>query len=410
MRGERAGIGFIGLLLQIAEGYFEHTFEAVSEACFGEEEALIEAFEFLHNKIFLCAIVFFCFNGFLLLLLVEQMSGLVAAIAKADADGDGKVTIEEFEAAFGPSSLDERSLMQMMRTGNLGMSLGDVYLFSRRFIESNGLYDKPFQPVVYLESIAAANLEMMVELSPYTWLMMLPALAIFEAIKIMAEVPGDDTRGRIAGTFFAQTEMVCATVFVEVVGVGWTLYNYAKVLALKRMMRPKAATNRSGTLEFASPKIYEDGAIDQYVADNTGLMTITHAMTHATGSHSNAEHEHHRLFGLAGSNGAPLLLRSIKLNAWFMVAGCTFCITTILVPDLTALWHGQQGAAEAFVLGELLLYGMMGLSFALMLLFVTPATFTTFNVVTSVEGFTQDWAIQKGLAAKAADAHTHAHH
>lgn len=87
------------------------------------------------------------------------MSGLVAAIAKADADGDGKVTIEEFEAAFGPSSLDERSLMQMMRTGNLGMSLGDVYLFSRRFIESNGLYDKPFQPVVYLESIAAANLE-----------------------------------------------------------------------------------------------------------------------------------------------------------------------------------------------------------------------------------------------------------
>lgn len=72
-------------------------------------------------------------------------------------------------------------------------------------------------------------MQMMVELSPYTWLMMLPALAIFEAIKIMAEVPGDDTRGRIAGTFFAQTEMVCATVFVEVVGVGWTLYNYAKV-------------------------------------------------------------------------------------------------------------------------------------------------------------------------------------
>ena len=78
----------------------------------------------------------------------------------------------------------------------------------------------------------------------------------------------------------------------------------AQVLALKRMMRPKAATNRSGTLEFASPKIYEDGAIDQYVADNTGLMTITHAMTHATGSHSNAEHEHHRLFGLAGEGCA----------------------------------------------------------------------------------------------------------
>lgn len=43
MRGERAGIGFIGLLLQIAEGYFEHTFEAVSEACFGEEEVTVIA-------------------------------------------------------------------------------------------------------------------------------------------------------------------------------------------------------------------------------------------------------------------------------------------------------------------------------------------------------------------------------
>ena len=61
-----------------------------------------------------------------------------------------------------------------------------------------------------------------------------------------------------------------------------------------------------------------------------------------------------------------------------------------------------MGWAPFSVGGEMAVYGAMGLSFVALLLLVTPPTFETFNVVTSIEGFAQSWAVD--LAAQAADA------
>ena len=70
-------------------------------------------------------------------------------VEKVDAkrdDGDGDVTIEEFKSAFGPNSLDERTNAQVLLSGELGMSKGDMYLFSRRFIDEHRL-TRDFDPV-----------------------------------------------------------------------------------------------------------------------------------------------------------------------------------------------------------------------------------------------------------------------
>lgn len=74
-------------------------------------------------------------------------------------------------------------------------------------------------------------------------------------------------------------------------------------------------------------------------------------------------------------------------------------MNVMITPDLIALAH--HGPAHG-VGGETAVYGFMGASFIALLVFVTPPTFDTFNVVTSIEGFAQDWAIE--LAARAADA------
>ena len=199
MLAEIAGLGFIGVLLQIFEGAAGESFEEVSEAIFGEGEVLIEAFEWLHNKFFLVAIVFFLFGGSLLGLLVKQTSDLVAAIAKADKDHDGEVTIEEYEAAFGANSLEDRTIMQRLLSGNLGLNLGDTYLFTVRFLETHRLDPKKFNGPRYIEACAASNLATLVELSPYTWLLLVLPLAITEFVKISHEVPGDDKTGASAG-------------------------------------------------------------------------------------------------------------------------------------------------------------------------------------------------------------------
>ena len=50
MLAEIAGLGFIGVLLTTCEGYFSHQIEELSMLTFGEEEALVEAFEWFHVR------------------------------------------------------------------------------------------------------------------------------------------------------------------------------------------------------------------------------------------------------------------------------------------------------------------------------------------------------------------------
>ena len=56
MLAEIAGLGFIGVFLQVIIGLFGESVEELSEAIFGDEEGLIESFEWLHTKLFEVAV------------------------------------------------------------------------------------------------------------------------------------------------------------------------------------------------------------------------------------------------------------------------------------------------------------------------------------------------------------------
>ena len=87
-------------------------------------------------KFFQIAIVYFFYNGLLLLLLVRDMSGLIKRIQKADKNNDGEVTLAEFETAFGKGSLDEVSFWTRLKKGNLGLSKADTQIMIGRFVSS----------------------------------------------------------------------------------------------------------------------------------------------------------------------------------------------------------------------------------------------------------------------------------
>ncbi len=412
MLAEIAGLGFIGLLLQVFEGYFAHQIEAISEVTLGEEEALVEAFEWFHNQFFKVATIFCVFGGGMLVYMVSDIRRLLADISKADADGDGDVTVAEFKAAFGEDSLEEKTFWQMVASRTLGLSTADSYLFSRRFMEHHQVDKATFNPIAYVESVGAANLHELVEMSPFCWLMMLPPLAYMEYTKIKKEVPGDDLSGAAAGIYAESPVLLLFTLVIECFGVLWTAYNYSKMLAVKRLLRPRifapaTAAAIGAKLQVHAPKLYDHGALDEYLATHQhGLLRVTHVAAVLTNSRGAAEHPHHKLFGTAGDKGAELLLLSIKFNMWFCIAAVTFCFTSIVFPDLAAV---AAGTASADAKLELVIFGAMGASFTFLLACVVPPTFSMFNVLTSIEGMKSDDALHKAHGAAPA-APSHGHH
>ena len=406
MLAEIAGLGFIGLLLQIAEGYFAHSIEMMSELSFGEEEALVEAFEWFHNKFFEVATIFCIFGGGMLFYVVGSVRKLMGDIQKADADGDGDVTIEEFTAAFGEGSLDDKRLLQMVMSCSIGLSTADSYLFSERFIKTAVMpLKKPrkqFNPLTYIETVGAANLEELVELSPFVWLMMMPPLAYMEYTKISVEIPGDDLKGVAAGIYASSPVMLCFSFVVESMGLLWVAYNYCMVLAIKRILRPRVETIEAkgtffsaGKLQIMPPKLYDENGLDDYLSmHKNGLLAITHVAANITGCKGSSSHPHHQLFGTAGDKGAEMLLLSIKFSTWFCVAAVTFCLTSIVFPCIAALTNGSAGPP---VVTETIIFGFMGASFLIVLIFVVPPTFEIFNLITSIEGMKNEGALKKAL-------------
>mmetsp|Transcript_30975 Transcript_30975/g.84756 ORF Transcript_30975/g.84756 Transcript_30975/m.84756 type:complete len:290 (+) Transcript_30975:34-903(+) len=123
MLSEFAGLGFIGVLLKVVLQFIGKYLESLSEEIFGEDETLVEVFEWLHTKFFEAATLYFIFNGVLLVTLISHTEKLIAAIQRADADNDGEVTVSEFKDAFGEDSFKERKISEILLSGNLGLSI-----------------------------------------------------------------------------------------------------------------------------------------------------------------------------------------------------------------------------------------------------------------------------------------------
>jgi len=288
-------------------------------------------------------------------------------------------------------------------SGNLGFSMADSYLFQMRFMQLHGPFPESFQPVSYLEAVAGHTLSQMVAFSPLTWLPMIPVLAFFEQVKISDEVIGDDTTGKTAGLYIESPFVLWSSVALEMIGVLWAIYNYTKLYHLKTLLRPRTALDKKGKLTYTMPQMYDDSCVAQWL--DSPIASITDWLALLTGLRGSAdEHVHHSLFCAAGHRGPELLLRSLKLHTWLLVMGAFFTVTQVNAIDIRALLlHGRNGVIEF----ELAFMGAMALSFLVLLFWVTPATFSLYNVVVSTEGMADKRAIAKATGGGGA---AHGHH
>ena len=235
---EIATLGFIGLLVQFLEHYFEEQIGELSVAATGDHHALVLGFEWFHMKFFEVAILYFLFCGWLLLRTVRRAVMLTAKIKQADKDQDGTVTTDEFQTAFGADSLQKYKLTmwEKARTGELGPTMAEQYLLQRRFITKNNL-PKHFQTTHFRAHVASEALTELVELNPLAWLLMLPPLVYMEVIKIKAGAPMDDDEHKTAGAFLAQPVMIFFLVVFEVMGVGMPLPTHPTASSARHAMR-----------------------------------------------------------------------------------------------------------------------------------------------------------------------------
>jgi len=401
MLAELAGVGAIGLVIQLLLAFLKPLAEKMSVACFGEEDTMLETFEFIHLRIFEVAALFFVLMGRLLAMFLSHEHKLTKAIIKADADGDGKVTPEEFQAAFGATSLTaitSLSWVDEMRAANAGDPV-DAYLFRRRFKMSQEMLPEEWGLEAtgdYAEAAAAETLDELVELSPTTWLFILPLLAVSQYVKIKRGAVGADTEGLAAGAYFSDPIVLYGCIIALSIGLGWGVYNFAKLVAIKKIIRPvvRPMADNPNLLEVAEPLLYQREAMENWMKTNRELLYITDLLSHSTGYKGGTHHDHHRLFGAAGHHGPHLFLQSIKLHTWLLVLACIYSIEWV-VGDIAHLTKFGYADATPGVVPELIFFSVASIVSIAMLHSLTPATFTIYNLVTVVEGCTQKDVVEK---------------
>ena len=105
MLAEMGGLGFIGLFLSVAvtgNGPLGILIGQVSEEWLGNEEVLLETFEFLHTAFFEVGIAFFAISGLMVASVLGQIQSLaeVSKLATLDINGDGDVDLNELAEAL----------------------------------------------------------------------------------------------------------------------------------------------------------------------------------------------------------------------------------------------------------------------------------------------------------------------
>jgi hypothetical protein len=103
MLAEVGGLGFVGLFLStvVTGGPLGQIVGRLSEEFLGEEELLLETFEFLHTFFFEVGILFFGIAGVVVGAVLQRVQKLSEISELAlDADGDGEVTLEELAEAL----------------------------------------------------------------------------------------------------------------------------------------------------------------------------------------------------------------------------------------------------------------------------------------------------------------------
>ena len=418
---------FIGLFLStiVTGGPLGQLVGALSEEFLGEEELLLETFEFLHTFFFEVGILFFIVAGVCVGAVLEEVNKLSEISELAlDVDGDGEVTLEELAEALQVKSMEidtdgdgilseeekvdalkatvsnnnfiqtifeERSMSEVDRAG-------ECLVVRERILEKYQLPNE-FAIEAYFGKIFGHNLEETVELSPVTWLPLIPLIALENSVDLSREVVSASSSNAFesCGYFFATPWVFYPTIFFQGLSLTIALFNSWKMTTIKQMLLPTLVTDGvNGEAALLPPRYTIDDIRKDFNSSPSIFGWGEELFTGGGAKTSPPRNEHEELFGAVGAKFEGVYRDSMRFSTWLCVALIVYSTTQIVFRDGAALYlHANVGNPEGLV-PELIAWVIFTAS-AVFQLSLAPTTFLNFCFVTSVEEYVKKDVINEVL-------------
>jgi hypothetical protein len=417
MLAEMSGLGFIGLFLGVVvtDGPLGGIVGHISERYLGNEEILLESFEFLHTAFFEVGVGFFLISGFTVAKVLNKISSL-QDFSKVvfDTNEDGNVCLEELADVLdvdtilvdldGDGNLSDEECSQALRQTPTPTLYEQLFITSEQVkaealvVRERFLRTCPVSPdfriETYFAQVFSHNLEEIVELSPLTWLPLIPALSLGRSVDLSRNVvsAASPNAYESSGFFIASPAFLGVSSAFAFVGLVWGIWNFYKLNAMKEMLVPALVRDsKTGCQATLLPPRYEDEELMKEFNSSPFIFGWIESFFGEP-----ARNDQERLFGAAGAAGPELYRNSIKFHAWLIVSQIVFWGTQIVARDSSALIQGLQVGNPDMLVPELTLFSLY-VGSAIGQLLLAPQTFLNYCLITSIEDLAQEEAIAKAV-------------
>jgi len=383
---EIGGLGFIGLILQTLVPVNREYLEDLSVKVFGEREILIETFEYLHTAFFQVGVGFFVAAGAMVALGIQKLREIetIEELQVDSATGACTVTPEVL-ARYLPSPQDQHETPKQNIWNEIVMSTeeraGKSLLMRYRLVEKYHL-PETFRIEKYIERAFVENLLELVELSPLTWIYLIPALALANSIDLSHDVINANSPDAFesSGFFFSTPWAIWPSVFTVFSSFIWGIWNCWKMTEIKYMLLPRLGQTPStaeADIIVAPIDIKEER--EKFSSSPSWVQPLEALWAKP------AVTDYDRLFGAAGAAGLDLYRNSIKFQSWVCITNIVFFGTQIVPRDLDAVLSGAKVGAPQYLTMELLTYGSFVALSLFQLLLVSPRAFWNYCLVACLE-------------------------
>lgn len=395
------------------DGPLASTVGQVSEQYLGDKEILLETFEFLHTAFFEVGIGYFVIAGLIVAQVWNKITNMVDfSEAVFDGDCNGNVSLEDL------ADLLHVDLVSVdcgkdggLSNGELQKTLGSfkkVYIWEEivvttkkikaealvqreRFLQT-GRVSPNFRIEAYVEKILGRNLQEIVELSPLTWLPLIPVLSLGRSVDMSHDVvsAASPNAAESCGFFLGTPVYFWDSTALTAVTLLWCCFNFWNVTQIKMMLIPTLVRNSAGgnNATLLPPRYEDETLLSEFDSSPFifGWMESFYAEP--------ARSDHEALFGVAGAAGPELYRNSIKFHTWLIVCNIVFWGTQIVAHDVNALLSVSEAGNPDLVIPELTTFEFYVI-LAIAQLWLAPQIFLNYSLITSVEDLTDENAARE---------------
>ena len=201
-----------------------------------------------------------------------------------------------------------------------------------------------YQIYNYLQDVFASAQLDMVKVSPLTWLPLVPAIALANAVDMTHGVANPAAANAVAssGFFLTTPWFIGPQLAIEALCVVWGALNFWKIAHVKAMLVPKVVRlegqpdgNSIAMGQLLAPDVEKIQVRREWQRRATPDWVAPLETYYARAPHNRVQ----ELFGTVGANGLPFYLNSIKYHTWLTVISLVVFTSQILPRDVLALHH-----------------------------------------------------------------------